>query len=147
MVAKEPCPQFHIDPTKHFSYGNGPQGSPTLRKALAAFFNSHFNPLERTTSEEFVVTTGVTALIDHVSWCICANGEAILFPQPLYAGFTNDLPHRARGKLVPVPFEREDGSLDLNDVFDPEFNTRYFERAYRKCEREGVKVRGVMITK
>lgn len=93
------------------------------------------------------MATGVTALIDHVSWCICADGEAILFPQPLYAGFTNDLPHRARCKLIPVPFEREDGSLDLNDVFDPNTNTRCLERAYLKCERDGVKVRGVMITK
>ena len=96
---------------------------------------------------EFILTTGATALIDHVGWCICADGEAILLPQPLYAGFTNDLPHRSRVKLVPVPFEREDGSLELNDVFDAKANTRCLERAYRKCERAGVKVRGVMITK
>lgn len=86
-------------------------------------------------------------MIDHLTWCICDEGEAVLFPMPLYAGFTNDLPTRARGKLIPVSFVREDGSFDANDVFDSEANTRCLQRAYEKCERQGVKVKGVMITK
>ena len=86
-------------------------------------------------------------MIDHLTFAICNEGEAIPFPQPLYAGFTNDLPHRARGKLVPVPFLREDGTFDLDDVFDADANARCFERAYQKCQEEGITVRGVMITK
>lgn len=86
-------------------------------------------------------------MIDHLTWSICNDGEGILFPQPLYAGFTNDLPTRARGKLIPVPFAREDGTFDANDVFDGEANLRCLERAYQKCEQRGIKIKGVMITK
>lgn len=86
-------------------------------------------------------------MIDHLTWCVCDPGEGILFPMPLYTGFENDLPTRARGKLVPVSFEREDGSLDLNDVFDPDANLECLERAYDKSEKGGVKIKAVMITK
>lgn len=48
---------------------------------------------------------------------------------------------------MPVSFEREDGSLVLDDVFDPEANLRCLERALQKSEQEGVKIKGVMITK
>ena len=93
------------------------------------------------------MSTGVTAMIDHLTYSICDPGEGILFPQPLYAGFTNDLPTRARGRLIPVPFERDDGTLDHDDVFEKEANVRCFERAYQKYQEKGVKIKGVLITK
>lgn len=86
-------------------------------------------------------------MIDELTWSICNEGEGILFPLPRYTGFANDVPTRSRGKLVLVPFEREDGTLDLNDIFDPEANTRCLERAYRKAEKEGIRIKAVMITK
>lgn len=93
------------------------------------------------------MTSGVSGMIDHVTWSICDVGEGIMFPQPLYTGFENDVPTRSRGKLVLVSFQREDGSCDLEDVFEPDANVRCFERALEKAAREGIKVRGVMITK
>lgn len=94
-----------------------------------------------------MVTSGVTSLIDHITWCICNEGDGILFPQPLYPGFTNDLPARSRGRIIPVSFAREDGTLDLNDVFDAVSNTRCLERAYHQASNSGIKIRGLMITK
>ncbi|KAK4543118.1 hypothetical protein LTR36_005895 [Oleoguttula mirabilis] len=137
---------FAIDPQSQLTYGNGPQGSPRLRSGLAGFFNERFHPITETTAEEFVITAGVTAMIDHLTWCICNEGEGILFPQPLYTGFTNDVPTRSRGRVVPVSFEREDGSLELADVFDAAANSRCLERALRQAETDGVKVKAVMIT-
>ena len=86
-------------------------------------------------------------MIDHLTWCICDVAEGLLLPQPMYTGFMNDIPTRARGKLIPVPFERDDGSLDLDDVFDAQANLRCLERAYRKSELSGVKIKGVLISK
>lgn len=140
-------PQFEVDPAFHFTYGHGPQGSPRLRKAISGFFNSRFMPLQPTSAGEFIITAGVTAMIDHVTWSICNEGEGLLLPQPLYTGFTNDIPTRSRGKLVPVSFAREDDSIVLDDVFDATANTRCLERAYQESQRRAVRIKGVMITK
>ena len=118
-----------------------------LRQALSNFFNTRFDPVRPTHHDEFIITAGVSALIDHVAWSICNEGEGLLLPQPLYTGFTNDIPTRARAKLVPVSFVREDDELNLDDVFDAEANAKCFERAYQQSVREGVKIKGVMITK
>lgn len=131
----------------HFTYGHGPQGSPRLRNALSSFFNSRFHPQHPTSSNEFLVTAGVTAMIDHLTWCLCNEGEGLLLPQPLYTGFTNDIPTRSRGRLVPVSFRREDGSVELKDVFDAEANAKCLERAWSESERKGVKIKGVLISK
>ncbi|KAK5166421.1 uncharacterized protein LTR77_007964 [Saxophila tyrrhenica] len=141
-----PYSPTNTDGIAHFTYGNGPQGSPRLRKAISNFFNSRFAPLKPTQPDEFIITAGVTAMIDHLTWSICNEGEGILLPQPLYTGFTNDIPTRSKGKLVPVSFAREDGSVVLDDVFDPEANLRCFERAYAESQRNGAKIKGVMIT-
>ncbi|KAK5707476.1 hypothetical protein LTR97_000010 [Elasticomyces elasticus] len=137
---------FDIDTHSQFTYGHGPQGSPRLRKALALFFKENFHALGEVTAEQFVVASGVSAVVDHVTWCICDEGEGILFPAPLYTGFTNDLPTRSRGKLLPVSFRRDDGTLDLDDVFDATANTRCMERALVQAKQNGVKVKAVMIT-
>ncbi|KAK3651451.1 hypothetical protein LTR56_005593 [Elasticomyces elasticus] len=137
---------FEIDTHSQFTYGHGPQGSPRLRKALATFFKENFHALGEVTAEQLVIASGVSAVIDHVTWCICDEGEGILFPAPLYTGFTNDLPTRSRGKLLPVSFRREDGTLDLDDIFDATANTRCMERALVQAKRNGVKVKAVMIT-
>jgi aspartate/methionine/tyrosine aminotransferase len=146
-LAKHIKSNFEIDPLSHFTYGRGAQGSPRLRTALAAFINDRFSPRQETQADDFVITAGVTAAIDHATWCICNEGEGILFPAPLYTGFTNDVPTRSRGKLIPVQFRREDGTLDLNDVFDPQANTTCLERALGEAQRDGIRVRAVMITK
>ncbi|KAK5734937.1 hypothetical protein LTR17_008570 [Elasticomyces elasticus] len=137
---------FNIDTHSQFTYGHGPQGSPQLRKALALFFKEKFHALGEVTAEQFVIASGVSAVIDHVTWCICDEGEGILFPAPLYTGFTNDLPTRSRGKLLPVSFRRENGTLDLDDIFDATANTRCMERAMVQAKQNGVKVKAVMIT-
>ncbi|KAK4900771.1 hypothetical protein LTR27_001950 [Elasticomyces elasticus] len=137
---------FEIDTHSQFTYGHGPQGSPRLRKALATFFKENFHALGEVTAEQFVIASGVSAVIDHVTWCICDEGEGILFPAPLYTGFTNDLPTRSRGKLLPVSFRREDGTLDLDDIFDATANTRCMERALVQAKQNGVKVKAVMVT-
>ncbi|KAK5705782.1 hypothetical protein LTR17_021371 [Elasticomyces elasticus] len=137
---------FEIDTHNQFTYGHGPQGSPRLRKALATFLKENFHALGEVTAEQFVIASGVSAVIDHLTWCICDEGEGILFPAPLYTGFTNDLPTRSRGKLLPVSFRRDDGTLDLDDIFDATANTRCMERTLAQAKQNGVKVKAVMIT-
>lgn len=138
--------QFEIDQGQHFTYGVGPQGSMRLRNAVSQYFNYYFHPLVPTQPDEFLAVSGVSAMVDHLTRCLCDEGDGILFPQPLYTGFSNDVPTRARGKLLPASFARDDGSIHLDDVFDAEANTRCLERAYQRAICSGMKVRAVMIT-
>lgn len=136
-----------IDPASHFTYGHGPQGSPKLRQALANLFNERFNARQTVQANEFVVTSGVGSALDAATWCICNEGEGVLVPRPLYTGFTNDIPTKSRGKVVPVSFAREHGEVKWDDVFDAEANVRALEKARVKAEEDGVRVRAVLITK
>lgn len=71
-----------------------------------------------------------------------------MIPRPLYTGFRVDIPQRSRGVIVPVSFSGLDdvGEGSLHDVFDADANTQAFERAWRKCEEDGTKVRAVLLT-
>lgn len=136
-----------IEQDSHFTYGHGPQGSPKLRQALANLFNDGFRARRTTQANDFVVTSAVASALDSATWCICNEGEGVLVPRPLYTGFTNDIPTRSRGKVVPVSFAREDGSFECGDVFDSEANVRALEAARSKAEAEGTTVKAVLITK
>lgn len=138
---------FDIDPHTQLTYGSGPQGSLRLRTALASFFNDRLRPLVPVESGEFVITSGVSGLMDSLTWCLCDEGEGLLCPRPVYTGFSNDIPTRSRGTLVGVSFQEEDGSYNLDAVFDAEANVRALEQALRESEAKGVKTRAVIITK
>jgi hypothetical protein len=87
-------------------------------------------------------------MIDELTWSLCdEDTDGIMFPQALYTGFTNDVPTRSKGRLVPVSFAREDDSIVLEDMFDAEANTRSLERAYQQSKSKGINVKAVMITK
>lgn len=116
----------------HLTYGHGPQSSPNLRSALADLFNNCFRARKPTQAQEFVVTSGVSSALDAATWGICSEGEGVLVPRPLYTGFTNDVPTRSRGKIVPVSFAREDGEMKWEDVFDAEANVRALQRKKRE---------------
>ena len=147
QVAKHITSNFEVDTAQHFTYGYGPQGSLRLRAALAGFFNDRFKALRPTKAEEFLITSGVSGMIDSLTWCLCNEGEGIMFPRPLYTGFRNDVPTRSRGKLVPVSLAREDGSVVLDDMFDTSRSVECLEKAREESERNGVKIKAVMITK
>lgn len=110
-------------------------------------FNTRFHPFEPVAGDDFLITSGVAAAIDGVAWSLCDDGDGILFPQPLYTGFNNDVRARARVKIVQVPFARPDGPVRLEALFDPEANVAALERAWKRSVDEGIAVKAVMITK
>lgn len=146
-VAEHIKRNFQVDPESHFTYGHGPQGSPFLRQAVADFMNEHFKSLKPTQKDEFVVTAGVSGMIESLTWSLCDEGEGILFPQPLYTGFRNDVPTKSRGKVIPVPHVRDDGSVVLDDIFDAAASVRNLEKALQDSQKNGIKAKAVMITK
>lgn len=99
--------------------------------------------------DQILPISGVGALTDALTWCICGDGEGILVPQPLYAGFQFDIPSRSRGVIVPVGFKGLDGyhEKQLDAIFDEDMNSLALERALAKSRMNGTTVRAVLITK
>ncbi|KAK4237343.1 putative aminotransferase [Achaetomium macrosporum] len=135
-----------VDPIHHLTYGAGPNGSPRLRKALASFLNSNFQPRGPVSHDDILILPGVTSVIDCLAWSICNEGEGIIIPQPFYMGFAVDIPTRARGVIVPALFHPLEDYRGLDDVFDSGMNIKALESALRGAEEKGIRIRAVLLT-
>jgi len=49
--------------------------------------------------------TGCGSLFDHITHCICQEGDAVLVPSPMYAAFLNDCGVKAGARVVPCPMD------------------------------------------
>jgi hypothetical protein len=86
-------------------------------------------------------------VLDALTWAICNDGEGIITPAPFYTGFKPMSNVRAGGVLIIAEFKGLDGYRGLDSVFEPGMNARALERAMLKAQREGIKVRAVLISK
>jgi aspartate/methionine/tyrosine aminotransferase len=129
----------------HLTYGTGPAGSPRLQKALAGFLKSRFHAREDVDPDNIVVMGGVGGINEAFTWSVCNEGEGIIIPRPLYTGFSQVIPARSRGVLIPATFQDLEGYKSLDDCFDPEMNHKAFEAAYMKATKDGITVKGVVI--
>ncbi|KAK0640776.1 pyridoxal phosphate-dependent transferase [Cercophora newfieldiana] len=138
--------QLNVDRIQHLTYGQGPRGSTRLRKALASFFNTDFGARRPVSYEEILIMSGATSIIDALAWSICNEGDGILIPQPFYTGYQIDIKQRARGELVPVPFEGVEGYASLDDVFAADVLRRALERQLALAKERGLRVAAVLLT-
>lgn len=125
----------------------GPRGSPRLKRALASFFNSDFRAHEPVLEKEVLVLPGVAAVIDAVTWSVCNDGDGIITPAPFYTGFKPAVGERARGVIIPALFRSIEGYQGLDDIFDPEMNTKALSHALAESTKDGIKVKAVMLCK
>ncbi|KAK4189482.1 putative 1-aminocyclopropane-1-carboxylate synthase [Podospora australis] len=135
-----------VDPTSHLTYGYGPRGSPRLKKTLASFLNSNFNPRETVQHDDILIMAGVTPIIDALAWTLCNEGEGIIIPQPFYAAFATDIPTRARGVIISALFQSLEGYTGFDDVFDAEMNKKALAVALARAKSQGVTVKAVLLT-
>ncbi|KAI1145103.1 putative acc synthase [Nemania diffusa] len=135
-----------ITPRNHLGYGVGPRGSPRLKKALAAFFNSDFRAHEPVKDTDVLILPGAMAVLDALAWSICNEDEGIITPMPFYTGFRPGLAERSSGVLIPASFQGIEGYQGLHYVFNPEMSRQALENALDKASRDGVKVRAVVIS-
>jgi len=137
-----------IDPIQQLTYGRGPRGSLRLRKAVAGVFNSDFGAREPVTYDQITVMSGVTAVTDALVWSICDEGDGVLIPQPFYTGYDMDVSQRARGVIIPVPFQGIAGYASFDDAFDsPVVVRRAFEAQLESARQAGGHVKAVLVTK
>ncbi|KAL8653466.1 MAG: hypothetical protein Q9210_002072, partial [Variospora velana] len=119
------------------TYRDGPFGSRALRTALSSFFNDYFNPVEKVLPEHLLVAGGVTSIIDLICFAVADEGDGILIGRPLYTSFANDVKSRAGAVLCPVSSEGRDPM--------GEAMVEMFEKELIKREKEGTRVRGIIL--
>jgi aspartate/methionine/tyrosine aminotransferase len=131
----------------HLTYGKGPRGSPRLRKALASFLNSNFSPVQQVTDSQIIIMSGVSSITEAFTWSVCDEGDGILIPQPLYTGYQMDITQRSRAILIPVPFHGISGYSSFDDAFQSDILRAAFERALKKAEEDGIRIKAVILSR
>ncbi|KAF2124105.1 aminotransferase, classes I and II family [Dothidotthia symphoricarpi CBS 119687] len=120
------------------TYHDGPFGSRRLRHAMANFINARFAPFVPVTNDEITFVSGVTALNEILSLCTTEENEGFLLGMPIYGSFAPDLQTKSNCRLVYTSFEDQDQfSVQAVD---------HYERALQDAEREGIKVRALVLT-
>ncbi|KIV80838.1 hypothetical protein PV11_08314 [Exophiala sideris] len=122
----------------HLTYGQGPQGDPALRKALASFVQEVFKPSTEITESHICICNGASSAVDNLSFCMGEPGDGILVGRPLYVGFFPDIEARAKIKPVLVPFG------DVNPTSAAAVLA--YEEAFHRSNAAGVTIRAILIS-
>ncbi|KAL6800823.1 pyridoxal phosphate-dependent transferase [Trichoderma sp. SZMC 28013] len=118
---------------------NGPKG---LSVAVAQFINRRFAPATAVQAGDILVTNGVSALIDMMSFNFCEPGEAVMVPTPTYLMFPHDLCARTGVQLIPV------STQSVPDQYSSKYAAKVIdklEQAYLASQRRGVNIRALLI--
>ncbi|KAK2874935.1 hypothetical protein FQN49_001936 [Arthroderma sp. PD_2] len=125
-------------PPKYLTYNDGGDGSRRLKTAASRFLNRHLKPVVQLKPEHLMVTNGVSAAIEHMSWAFTDPGEGILLGRPHYGAFIPDIVSRPLAEVVPVSF-------DEVDPFEVKCVAKYEKALLEFEEQTGKRVRALVL--
>lgn len=105
-------------------------------KEKESFFCNNNGVQRKIESSQIVVSSGCAALVNYLFYTLLEERDCVLIPAPYYAAFENDM--KLIAKCLPYPVHLED-PLKGPSSFD-------LERAYKKAEKEGLKVKSLLLT-
>ncbi|CAM6090256.1 unnamed protein product [Calypogeia fissa] len=112
-------------------------GLEVFRSLLASFMDDIFGRAVQFHANQMVVTTGATAAIELLAFCLADPGDVFLVPSPYYPGFDRDIKFRSQVSLVPVQSSSENKFLMTREVL---------EQTYNDTLKTGRKVRAILMT-
>ncbi|KAH7302276.1 hypothetical protein KP509_23G063700 [Ceratopteris richardii] len=112
-------------------------GIPALKAVLSDFLGNLMKGSLPFYADNIVVTAGATAALEILAFCLGDAGDSFLVPSPYYPGFDRDIKWKSGIQLVPVYCPSHEGF---------KISKRALEKAYNQSQREGSRVRAVLIT-
>lgn len=131
FIAKVPIPPAAL----RYAYSTG--GGPRLPTAFANHINEYFAPHEPVSGVDVKITAAATGLHDVLAYSLCAEGEGMMTSRPYYGRFEIDFGNKAGVKVVPVDTDHE--TCFETDVVE------VFEKQLRRSEKEGVRIKAVLV--
>ncbi|KAI7348862.1 PLP-dependent transferase [Hortaea werneckii] len=89
------------------SYGEGPWGTPRLRRAMAHHMNKRFHPHIPIQPDDLLFANGVSTICELLGFSLASPGDAILMSSPIYQAFAVDFGTKAQVSTVHVSFPPE----------------------------------------
>lgn len=89
------------------SYGEGPWGTPRLRRAMAHHMNKRFHPTVPIQPDDLLFANGVSTICELLGFSLGSPGDAILMSSPIYQAFAVDFGTKAKVSTVHVSFPAE----------------------------------------
>ncbi|GIC94646.1 putative aminotransferase [Aspergillus udagawae] len=119
--------------SKSLTYNDGASGSKRLKVAMARFLNRRLHPATPLEPQHLILTNGVSAAVEHLSWALADKGEGILLGRPYYGTFISDISLRFGTEVVTVPFEGADPlGADCVDAYRRALSS-FEQRTGKKC--------------
>ncbi|KAL2906512.1 1-aminocyclopropane-1-carboxylate synthase 3 [Bienertia sinuspersici] len=122
---------------KHLALFQDYHGLPEFKNAFVKYMsmlrgdNVTFDP------DNLVLTAGATSANETLIFCLADPGDALLLPTPYYPGFDRDLKWRTGAEIVPIQCSSSNGFKITKPAL---------EEAYDNAIRQGLKVKGVLVT-
>ncbi|KAI7212947.1 PLP-dependent transferase [Hortaea werneckii] len=123
------------------SYGEGPWGTPRLRRAMAHHMNKRFHPVIPIQSDDLLFANGVSTICELLGFSLASPGDAILMSSPIYQAFAVDFGTKAKVSTVHVSFPPG------TDQFSPAAVAEY-ERVLLASSQQtggGPKIRAILL--
>ncbi|KAI7339637.1 PLP-dependent transferase [Hortaea werneckii] len=124
------------------SYGEGPWGTPRLRRAMAHHMNKRFHPVIPIQPDDLLFANGVSTICELLGFSLASPGDAILMSSPIYQAFAVDFGTKAKVSTVHVSFPPG------TDQFSPAAVAQYEKTLLASSEQAGnggPKIRAILL--
>ncbi|XP_057521334.1 1-aminocyclopropane-1-carboxylate synthase-like [Amaranthus tricolor] len=131
------CTVEGVDSFKDIAIYQDYHGLPQFRNAVAGFMERVRDYRVTFDPQRIVMSGGATGAHELMAFCLANPGDAFLVPTPYYPGFDRDLRWRTGVQLYPV---------ECHSSNNFKVTKQALEKAYEKAQKEGIKVKGLLIT-
>ncbi|KAI7534890.1 PLP-dependent transferase [Hortaea werneckii] len=121
------------------SYGEGPWGTPRLRRAMAHHMNKRFHPIVPIQPDDLLFANGVSTICELLGFSLASPGDAILMSSPIYQAFAVDFGTKAKVSTVHVSFPPG------TDQFSPAAVAEYERVLLASQQAGGPKIRAILL--